>query len=168
MTHSRDRFAACADIVTKARGAFVPHDLLVGGPSAYGIGLGLLSVWQGGPADVAALRALSRAEAARILHHMVWQPVGAGRLPPGPDLALFAYALEAGTIRAMADLQAELGVAPSGAWDTATIAAAAARPPAALARAIAARHAAWREKRAPAVPAMPPVPGIRQRARVRG
>ncbi len=147
MATSHDRFAACADAVIAARGGFTPHDALVNGPAAHGIGLGLLSVWMGGPADVPALRALGRDGAARILRGMVWAPLGAGRLPPGPDLALFAYAVEAGTTLALTDLQYQLGVEESGAPDAATLAAAQAQDPAALAATIAAAHADWRRGR---------------------
>lgn len=141
------RFAACAAAVTAARGAFREHDPLFGGPSAHGIGLGLLAVWIGGPADAAMLRGLEAEVARRILHAMVWVPLGAGRLAPGPDLALFAYALEAGTMQALADLQRELGVPVSGAADAATLAAARRRPAAALAARIRAAHADWRAGR---------------------
>ena len=142
-----DRFDACAAAVMAARGPFLPYDPLFEGPSAHGIGLGLLSVWVGGPADETALRRLGADGAARILQQMVWAPLGAGRLAAGPDLALFAYAAEAGTMQALSDLQDDLGVAPSGAPDAATIAAAAAREPALLARAIRRRHDAWRRAR---------------------
>jgi lysozyme family protein len=161
MTAAEDRFAACADIVMGARGAFVAHDPLLEGPSAHGVGLGLLSVWVGGPADAGALRTLTADGAARILRSMVWAPIGAARLPAGVDLALFAYALDAGTMRAMTDLQAELDVAQSGAADAATLAAAAARDPSALARAVAAHHAAWRAGRGLALPSPTRPPGRR-------
>ncbi len=147
MTDTDDRFAACAATVMTLHGGFRSRDALLDGPAAHGIGLGLLSVWIGGPADAAALRALGRDAAAGILRAMVWAPLGAGRLPHGPDLALFAYAVEAGTLQALMDLQKELGVEPSGAPDAETIAAAARRDPAALARAITAGHDAWREAR---------------------
>jgi len=160
MTPTQDRFAACAATVMDARGAFRDHDPLLEGPSAHGVGLGLLSVWIGGPTDRAALKGLGVGGAARILRNMVWGPIGAARLPAGPDLALFAYALEAGTMQAMAELQEELGVEPTGAPDAPTIAAAARRDPAALARALAARHGAWRRARGlpPAALRRPPAP----------
>jgi lysozyme family protein len=159
MPDPQDRFTACADAVMAARGAFEPFDPLFEGPSAHGIGLGLLSVWIGGPAGAADLGALGRDGAARILRQMVWAPLGAARLPAGPDRALFAYAAEAGTMQALADLQAELGVEVSAAPDAATLAAACARDPDDLARAIAAAHAAWRRRRglpsaSPAAPAL--------------
>lgn len=168
MPVAQDRFAACAATVMTARGGFTPHDPLLGGPAAHGLGLGLLSVWIGGPADAEALRALDRQATARILRQMVWAPLGAGRMPAGVDLALFAYAVEAGTMRALHDLQEELGVPHSGAADEATLAAARAHPPADLARAIAARHAAWRAERglAPAQPPRPPAPHRRALQRV--
>lgn len=156
MATLQDRFAACSATVMAARGGFTPHDALVDGPAAHGIGLGLLSVWVGGPADASALRALGRDGAARILRAMVWAPLGAERLPAGPDLALFAYAVEAGTMQALADLQRHLGVEESGAPDAATLAAARAQDPAALARAITAAHAAWRRARGSPVPGTAP------------
>ena len=142
-----DRFAACAASVMTDHGSFQSHDPLFDGPSAHGIGLGLLSIWIGGPADAALLRGLEPEAATHILRSMVWAPLGAARLPPGVDQALFAYALEAGTIRAMADLQAELGVPGSGTTDAATITAVAARRPASLAAALRAAHAGWRRDR---------------------
>jgi lysozyme family protein len=153
MPAAPDRFAACAAAVMAARGGFTPHDALLDGPAAHGIGLGLLSVWIGGPADVPALRALGKDGAASILKAMVWSPLGAAGLAPGPDRALFAYAVEAGTIQALADLQRRLRVTASGAPDEETLAAARARDPAALARAIAADHAAWRRGRGLPAPA---------------
>lgn len=158
-----DRFATCVATVMTDRGGFTPNDPLLGGPAAHGIGLGLLSVWIGGPADAAALRGLERDVAARILRQMVWAPLGAARLPAGPDLALFAYAVEAGTMQALGDLQAELGVPHSGAPDEATLDAARGRDPAALGRAITVRHAEWRAARGlgPSVARRPPAPPLK-------
>lgn len=147
MAASEDRFVACAATVMAAHGPFTPCHSVFKGAAAHGIGLGLLSVWIGGPADAAALRRLDENAAAAILRAMVWAPLGAGRLPPGPDLALFAYAVEAGTLQALMDLQAELGVEASGVPDAATLAAAWRRDPATLARCIAGAHATWRELR---------------------
>lgn len=165
MPIAEDRFAACAETVMTLHGGFRPWTALLDGPAAHGIGLGLLSVWAGGPADAAALRALRRETAAGILRAMVWAPLGAARLPRGADLALFAYAVEAGTLQALMDLQKELGVEASGAPDAQTLAAAQQCDPAALARAIAAAHDAWREVRGQAGTARPearsaPAPGM--------
>lgn len=147
MSAADDRFAACAETVMTAHGEFRPNGPLFDGPAAHGIGRGLLSVWIGGPADAAALRALRRDAAARILHAMIWAPLGAAMLPPGPDLALFAYAVEAGTRQALMDLQAELGIQASGAPDAPTLDAARRRPAAALAHAIRTAHDTWRAAR---------------------
>ncbi|MBP0463726.1 hypothetical protein J5Y09_07370 [Roseomonas sp. PWR1] len=147
MIRPADRFAACADAVMTARGGFTPNDRLLDGPAAHGVGLGLLSVWIGGPADVPMLRALTTDAAARILHRMVWLPCGAPHFAEGVDLALFAFALEAGTPRALAELQDHLGVPASGAPDAETLVAAAAQDPALLARDVAALHEAWRALR---------------------
>jgi lysozyme family protein len=147
MSWPADRFAACVRTVMAARGGFTPSDPILGGPSAHGVGIGLLSVWIGGPADVPMLRVLTPDAAARILHRMVWLPCGAPHLAPGVDLAVFAYALEAGTMRALADVQAHLGLPVSGAPDAETIAAAASRDAAALAQDIASLHECWRALR---------------------
>jgi lysozyme family protein len=163
MNRPADRFAACADAVMTARGAFTPSDPLLDGPAAHGVGLGLLSVWIGGPADVPMLRALAPDAAARILHRMVWLPCGAPHFAEGVDLALFAFALEAGTMRALAELQDHLGLPASGAPDAETIAAAAELDADLLARDIAALHEAWRMRRGlpcwalPHAAARPPV-----------
>lgn len=165
MAPSEDRFAACAATVMAERGAFRHHDPLLDGPSAHGIGLGLLSVWIGGPADAAMLAGLEREAAARILRGLVWAPLGGAKLPAGIDLALFAFALEAGTIQAMADLQAKLRLPCSGAPDAATLAAARARPARRLAAAIRAAHDAWRGERGlpPARPRRRPLPRAEHR-----
>ncbi len=147
-----------------ARGGFTPNDRLLDGPAAHGVGLGLLSVWIGGPADVPMLRALTTEAAARILHRMVWLPCGAPHFAEGVDLALFAFALEAGTMRALADLQDHLDLPASGAPDAETIAAAAAQDPRLLAADIAALHQAWRALRGLPRWALPN-PAARQPAR---
>jgi lysozyme family protein len=147
MSSTADRFAACVRIVMTARGGFTPNDPILDGPAAHGVGIGLLSVWIGGPADVPMLRALAAEDAARILHRMVWLPCGAPHFAPGVDLAVFAFALEAGTMRALADVQHHLGVPVSGAPDAETILAAGERDAASLAHAIAALHESWRALR---------------------
>lgn len=122
VTIAKDRFAAGAATVTTAHGGFRLRDPLFDGPAAHGVGLGLLSIRIGGPADAAVLRALGRDATTHILQAMVWAPLGAAKLPSGPDLALFAYAVEAGTLRAVMELQAELGVETGGAPDVVTLA----------------------------------------------
>jgi len=149
MPDTADPFTTCATTVMAQHGAFRADDPLLDGPSAHGIGLGLLSVWIGGPADIAMLRALTQEDAGEILRSLVWVPLGAAQMPAGVDRALFAYALEAGVIQALADLQTLLGVPPSGLADAATLATARARAPEALASAIRAAHAAWRQRRSP-------------------
>ncbi len=147
MSSSADRFAACVHAVMTARGGFTPNDPILAGPAAHGVGIGLLSVWIGGPADVPMLRELTEEQAARILHRMVWLPSGAPHFAPGVDLAIFAYALEAGTMRALADVQEHLGAPVSGAPDAETVAAAASHDATSLAHAIVALHESWRALR---------------------
>jgi lysozyme family protein len=53
----------------------------------------------------------------RIYRRLIWDELGADRLPPGLDLVLMAFALEAGPHAAILALQDALGVARSGALD---------------------------------------------------
>ena len=77
-----------------------------------------LATWRGvSPVTalpVAAVKALSRDEAARIYERRYWKPIKGGTLPAGLDLALFDFAVHSGPARALKTLQAELGVATDG------------------------------------------------------
>jgi len=53
----------------------------------------------------------------RIYRRLIWDELGADRLPPGLDLALMAFALEAGPHAAILALQDALGLARSGGLD---------------------------------------------------
>jgi lysozyme family protein len=53
----------------------------------------------------------------RIYRRLIWDELGADRLPPGLDLTLLAFALEAGPHGAILALQDALGLARSGALD---------------------------------------------------
>lgn len=76
VTIAKDRFAVGAATVMTAHGGFRLRDPLFDGPAAHGVGLGLLSIRIGGPADAAALRALGRGAATHILQAMVWRRWG--------------------------------------------------------------------------------------------
>jgi lysozyme family protein len=60
---------------------------------------------------------LDEALTRRIYRRLIWDELGADHLPPGLDLALLAFALEAGPHGAILALQDALGVARSGALD---------------------------------------------------
>ena len=111
------RFDLCADALLEAHGGVVYRDSALRGPCLNGISLGMLSAFLGEPASVGRLMRLDETLTRRIYRRLIWDELGADRLPPGLDLALMAFALEAGPHAAILALQDALGVARSGALD---------------------------------------------------
>jgi lysozyme family protein len=111
------RFEICADALLEAHGGMVYRDSALRGPCMNGISLGMLSAFLGEPASIGRLMRLDEALTRRIYRRLIWDDLGADRLPPGLDLALLAFALEAGPHGAILALQDALGVARSGALD---------------------------------------------------
>jgi lysozyme family protein len=104
------RFEVCADALLEAHGGMIYRDSALRGPCMNGISLGMLSAFLGEAASIGRLM-------RRIYRRLIWDELGADRLPPGLDLALLAFALEAGPHGAILALQDALGVARSGALD---------------------------------------------------
>jgi hypothetical protein len=111
------RFEVCADALLEVHGGMVYRDSALRGPCMNGISLGMLSSFLGEPASIGRLLRLDEALTRRIYRRLIWDELGADRLPPGLDLALLAFALEAGPHAAILALQDTLGVARSGALD---------------------------------------------------
>jgi lysozyme family protein len=111
------RFDLCADALLEAHGGVVYRDSALRGPCMNGISLGMLSAFLGEPASVGRLMRLDETLTRRIYRRLIWDELGADRLPPGLDLALMAFALEAGPHAAILALQDALGMARSGALD---------------------------------------------------
>ena len=111
------RFDLCADALLEAHGGVVYRDSALRGPCMNGISLGMLSAFLGEPASVGRLMRLDETLTRRIYRRLIWDELGADRLPLGLDLALMAFALEAGPHAAILALQDALGVARSGALD---------------------------------------------------
>ncbi len=117
------RFEICADALLEAHGGVVYRDSALRGPCLNGISLGMMSAFLGEPASIGRLMRLDEALTRRIYRRLIWDELGADRLPPGLDLALMAFALEAGPHAAILALQDALGMARSGALDEASRAA---------------------------------------------
>lgn len=111
------RFEVCADALLEAHGGMIYRDSALRGPCINGISLGMLSAFLGEPASIGRLMRLDEALTRRIYRRLIWDELGADRLPPGLDLALMAFALEAGPHGAILALQDALGLARSGALD---------------------------------------------------
>ncbi|KKB09046.1 glycoside hydrolase family 108 protein [Devosia chinhatensis] len=113
-----DRFTPCLDHVLRHEGGYVDHPADPGGATNMGITRKTLARWRNVspwwnlPKE--AVKALTRAEAARIYRAQYWEPCRAGDLPIGLDLALFDYAVNSGHNRAIRALQAVLGVVVDG------------------------------------------------------
>jgi lysozyme family protein len=118
--HPAARFEICADALLEAHGGPVYRHSALRGPCMNGISLGMLSAFLGEPASITRLMRLDEALTRRIYRRLIWDELGADRLPPGLDLALMAFALEAGPQSAILALQKALGGVASGALDDAT------------------------------------------------
>jgi lysozyme family protein len=111
------RFEMCADALLEAHGGMVYRDSAHRGPCMNGISLGMLSAFLGEPASIGRLMRLDEGLTRRLYRRLIWDELGADRLPPGLDLALLAFALESGPHAATLALQDALGVARSGTLD---------------------------------------------------
>ena len=130
------RFAAALAVVLRHEGGFVHHPLDPGGATNLGITRATLAAHRGRPVSVAAVRALTEAEAGEIYRRRYWAAVKADALPAGLDLAVFDLAVNSGPGRAARLLQRVLDVREDGVIGPETLAAATARDPAATVRAL--------------------------------
>ncbi|HXQ16600.1 MAG TPA: glycosyl hydrolase 108 family protein [Caulobacteraceae bacterium] len=135
-------FEACLPVILASEGGFVddPHD--PGGATNLGITLATLSGWLGRPASIAEVEALTSTAVAPIYLARYWNPSHACDCPGGVDLMVFDEAVNQGVGRAIASLQAALGVTADGAFGPATKAALSTADPASLVRAVAANREA--------------------------
>lgn len=115
---ARSRFDICLDEALRHEGGYVDHPSDPGGATNMGITHKTLARWRHvspwWQLDKAEVKALSRAEAAKIYRASYWERSKAGSLPPGIDLLVFDYAVNSGPDRAIRTLQAELGVVADG------------------------------------------------------
>lgn len=115
---ARSRFDICLDEVLRHEGGYVDHPSDPGGATNMGITHKTLARWRHispwWKLDKAEVKALTRAEAAKIYRASYWERCKAGSLPPGIDLILFDYGVNSGPDRAIRTLQAELGTVADG------------------------------------------------------
>lgn len=131
------RFMFCMNFVMREEGGYSNHPADNGGPTNYGITHRTLADWRGVPSVTAEqVRAMSHEEARAILRARYWNAVRGDDLPPGVDLAVFDWAVNAGPARAMRGLQRLAGVSADGAIGPVTLAAVRGRDPRSLALAL--------------------------------
>lgn len=113
-----ERFARCLDRVLAHEGGYADHPKDPGGATNMGITHRTLARWRKvspwWKLPKAEVRALSKAEAARIYESSYWRPVRGDELPAGVDLAVFDYAVNSGPPRAIKALQTSLKVKVDG------------------------------------------------------
>lgn len=134
------KFQRCADIVLLAEGGFVNHAKDPGGATNMGITIGTLADWRGTDVSVDDVRNLTREEAREIYRVRYWNPLNCDALPPGVDLVVYDFGVNAGPVRSARMLQKLVGVKEDGAVGPVTLAAVATRVPADLVRAFSERR----------------------------
>lgn len=85
-----------------------------GGLTKYGITQATLAIARGTEVRRADLLALTRVEAATIYRTLYWNKIAGDDLPAGLDLAIFDFAVNSGSVRALKTVQAVLGIRPDG------------------------------------------------------
>lgn len=134
------KFQRCADIVFAAEGGFVDHPRDPGGATNLGITIGTLRDWRGEEVTVEDVRNLTREEAREIYRVRYWNPLNCDALPPGVDLVVYDFGVNAGPVRAAKMLQKLVGAKDDGAIGAVTLAAVGTRDVADLIRAFSAQR----------------------------
>ncbi|UPG72801.1 hypothetical protein MVG78_00940 [Roseomonas gilardii subsp. gilardii] len=118
------RFDRCLAIVLQQEGGFVNDPQDPGGATNMGITREVLSAFRDRAVSVEEVRDLSRAEAREIYRARYWTPMRCADLPPGVDLGVFDFGVNAGPSRAVKMLQRAVGVTADGSVGPITLAAA--------------------------------------------
>jgi lysozyme family protein len=122
---AKPRFEICLAEVLRHEGGYGDHPADPGGATNMGITRRTLARWRGvspwWALPKAEVRGLTRGEAARIYRAHYWERSGAGRMPPGLDLALFDFAVNSGPDRAVKTLQRRLQVPADGIFGPVTL-----------------------------------------------
>ncbi|WP_376097228.1 glycoside hydrolase family 108 protein [Roseomonas sp. CCTCC AB2023176] len=126
---AEDRFDRCLTVVLAEEGGFVNDPRDPGGATNMGITRATLSAFRDAEASVEDVRDLTRAEAREIYRSRYWTPLRCEALPPGVDLSVFDFGVNAGPGRAARLVQRAAGVTPDGSIGPITLAAIAARRP---------------------------------------
>jgi lysozyme family protein len=115
--------------VLKHEGGYADHPRDPGGATNLGVTRATLARWRGRPVSKAEVRALTRAEAAKIYRALYWDEIAGDALPDGLDLAVFDYCVNSGPGRAARALQAVAGTRGDGRIGKITLACVALRDP---------------------------------------
>lgn len=125
-------FHACIPIILHHEGGYVDHPSDPGGATNMGITHITLADWRGEPVTKQDVQRLTELEAREIYRARYWNAVMADDLPPGVDLVVFDFAVNAGVSRSAKLLQRLVYVPADGAVGPQTLAAVRRMDPAAL------------------------------------
>ena len=115
-------FAPVLAFTLAAEGGFVDDPLDPGGATKFGITLQGLSDWRGHPCTPGDVRAMHVTEANAIYETNYWDVVAGAKLPPGLDLLVFDFGVNAGPQRSIFLLQGLVGTKSDGIIGPRTIA----------------------------------------------
>lgn len=125
-------FDAALAAVLRHEGGYVDHPSDPGGATNLGITRATLAGWRGRAVSRAEVKALTRAEAAKIYRALYWDEIAGDALSPGLDFAVFDYCVNSGPGRAVRTLQAVAGTRADGRIGKVTLAAIGAHDPTTL------------------------------------
>jgi hypothetical protein len=121
---SSARFDACMPFIFKAEGGYSDTPGDSGGPTNFGITLATLKAYDGDQNLTAdAVKALTPEMAKEIYRTAYWNRMQCGSLPPGLDLEVFDFGVNAGPSEAVKTLQKIVGVTQDGSIGPITLAA---------------------------------------------
>lgn len=103
-------FSNALALTLRFEGGYSDHPADPGGATNRGITQATLAQFRHRPVSKAEVRALTQDEASSIYKSLFWYPSGAEVCPVGVDAALFDYAVNSGTKRALAALRDVLGL----------------------------------------------------------
>jgi lysozyme family protein len=115
------RFQKCLQVILKHEGGFVNHPKDPGGITNLGVTKRVWEAWVKRPVTEDEMRRLTPAVVAPLYEWNYWRASGADRLPPGIDLSVFDFAVNAGPRRAIRTLQECVGSTPDGLFGPATL-----------------------------------------------
>lgn len=133
----------CLAFTLVREGGFVNDPVDPGGATNHGITLATLRAWRGAPVSVEDVRNLTAEDAKPIYGTNYWNPIRGDQLPPGVDLSVFDFGVNAGTRRTAEQLQEIVGVTVDGHIGPKTLAAVNEADPAKLIEALCVRHEAY-------------------------
>ncbi len=110
----KENFERALALLLKHEGGYVNHPKDPGGHTNLGVTLRTWEHWMGRTVTPEELKALTSKDVYPLYRIRYWAAVRGDELPSGVDYALFDFAVNSGSPRAIKTLQAGLGVTQDG------------------------------------------------------